>query len=428
MTSISQLDWVVDDLHIRVGPSSMGQPWSLDVDVTRPSTGQVESMLWDANAPHGLVRRDAHLPSLQKSTFAFRESNLLILADQGVGDIIQQWRYVQSAAEQFRRVRVQCRPELQRLLRRQSPEIETITPGEALNDPTDVHVSIMRLGSLLCDSLQGKAYLAAQPRKSARASGRLRVGLNWITSNVGVAANIKSLPLELLGQVLCDYREVDWVSVQWGDDEAQLSCKPWAASVEQLGHTFADVADLADAVAGLDLLITTDSAPAHLAGALGVPVWTLLSRPCSWRWGLVSPTTPLYSGMRLIRQTEQGNWSTVMAQVRRMLGTIVRLSEPVNFLLARPWEDIPFDAFDERAVSMMDVSGSNKIGSVSLDRALQKCRENADWRAAFVFYPMTLLETLGVQVRGLDYSGLAKVFKAMVECHEGFSWCTPLRH
>ncbi|TAL81667.1 MAG: hypothetical protein EPN46_08505 [Candidimonas sp.] len=428
MASTSQLHWVVGDLRISVGPSSSDQPWSLDVDVTRASTGQVESMLWDANAPHGLIRREVRPQALQKRAPAFRERDLLILADQGVGDIVQQWRYVPSVARQFRRVRVQCRPELQRLLRRQSPEIETMASGESRDDSADVHVSIMRLGSLSRDSSRGNAYLATHRPKPAPGNGRLRVGLNWITSNVGVAADVKSLPPVLFEHVLRDYPGVDWVSVQWGDDERWLSRQPWAATVEQLGGTFADVADLADGIAGLDLLISSDSAPAHLAGALGVPVWTLLSRPCSWRWGLVSPTTPLYSSMRLVRQTKQGDWSGVMAQIHRMLASILRLSGQVNFLLARPWEDMPLDAFDERATSRPDASGGNTIRSTSLDEALRICRENADWRAAFVFYPIALLEALGVPVWGRDYSGLAKVFKAMVDCHEGFSWCTPLRN
>ncbi len=132
--------------------------------------------------------------------------------------------------------------------------------------------------------------------------------------------------------------------------------------------------------------------------------------------------------MRLVRQTKQGDWSGVMAQIHRMLASILRLSGQVNFLLARPWEDMPLDAFDERATSRPDASGGNTIRSTSLDEALRICRENADWRAAFVFYPIALLEALGVPVWGRDYSGLAKVFKAMVDCHEGFSWCTPLRN
>lgn len=428
MDSTAQFHWVVDDLRISVGPSSLGQPWSLDVDVTRPSTGQIESMLWDANAPHGLSRRDAQLSAFQETTPVFSERNLLILADQGVGDIVQQWRYVSSVAKQFRRVRIQCRPELQRLLRRQSAEVETIAFGESRDDPDDVHVSIMRLGSLTHDSKGGDAYLTIHDRKPAPVNGRLRVGLNWITSNTGVAADIKSLPPALLEPVLRDYPGIDWVSVQWGDDERRLSCQPWAAAVELLGCTFTDVADLADAIAGLDLLITTDSAPAHLAGALGVPVWTLLSRPCSWRWGLDSPTTPLYSGMRLVRQTEQGDWSGVVAQIHRMLGGILRLSGAADFLLARPWEDMPLGLFDERAMSTPGASRGGTVRSSSLDEALRMCRENADWRAAFVFYPMALLEALGVRVWGRDYPGLAKVFKAMVDCHEGFSWCTPLRN
>jgi len=425
MIAAPQFLWSMNDLCVSIGPSSQGLPWFLDVDVTRPSTGQVESMLWDANAPHGLARRDAQSWVIRKTAHPAQGRDLLILADQGVGDIVQQWRYVQSVASRHR-VRVLCRPEVRRFLRRQSPDVDVAESDGYRADTDAVRVSLMRLGSLSHDATLGNPYLTARSLKPASLSTRLRVGLNWTTSKAGVATHVKSLPPALLEQVLRDYPEIDWVSVQWGEDERWLSSQPWAAAVEPLGRGFTDVADLADAIAGLDLLITTDSAPAHIAGALGVSVWTLLSRPCSWRWGLTSSTTPLYSGMRLIRQSTQGDWAAVMAQVHRMLGGILRLPGTANFLLARPWEDMSCGFSDQRATPGPGAPRGLVVRSVSLDEALRMCREKEDWRAAFVFRPLALLATLGVRVWGRDYSGLAKVFKTMVDCHEGFSWCTPL--
>src|SRR3546814_20066445 len=119
---------------------------------------------------------------------------------------------------------------------------------------------------------------------------RLRGGLNWVTSRSGVAADIKSLPVTLLEQVVRNHPDVEWVSVQWGRDEHWLSDQPWAGGIERLGQTFSDVADLADAIAGLDLLITTDHPPAPLSGWLGVPVWTLHTTPTHWPLGLGRPT------------------------------------------------------------------------------------------------------------------------------------------
>src|SRR3546814_20826471 len=85
--------------------------WSSDV-----YSSDLEPMLWDAHSPHGLIHRDAQPWTVLKAAPTPRERDLLILADQGIGDIIQQWRYVDSVAEQFRRARVCCRPELRRLL------------------------------------------------------------------------------------------------------------------------------------------------------------------------------------------------------------------------------------------------------------------------------------------------------------------------
>lgn len=422
----AHLHWSMNDLRVSVGPCSLGRPWSLDVDVMRPSTGEVESMMWQANAPHGLARRDGLSGDPNTTARVGGGHELLIHADQGVGDIVQQWRYVRPAAAQFCRASVLCRPELQRLLRLQSSEIEVRTFYKGHNDSDIVPVPLMRLGSLSHDETGGTPYLIAPRHEPATAGGRLRVGLNWGTSKAGAASRVRSLPPRFLERILRDYPEIDWVSVQWGAEERWLSEQPWAVDVEPLGREFNDVADLAGAIAGLDLLISSDSAPAHIAGALGVPVWTLLSRPCSWRWGLLNSTTPLYRGMRLIRQTRQGDWTGVMAQVHRMLGGILGLPDTANLLFARPWQDPSIELLGEAGAPITGIQEDTVMRAASLDEALSLCREKDDWRAAFVFRPLALLATLGVQPWSWDYAGLSKVFKTMVDCHGGFSWCTPL--
>src|SRR5690606_33012207 len=141
----------------------------------------------------------------------------------------------------------------------------------------------------------------------------------WSANRRGVARDIKSIPLDLLERLVGDHPGISWVSVQWGDDEAALDARHWASDIERCGRTVRDVADLAEVIAGLDLLITIDSAPAHVAGALGVPVWTLLSKPCSWRWGLDSEETALYRSMRLIRQAVFDDWAECLARVSGLL-------------------------------------------------------------------------------------------------------------
>src|SRR3546814_2577346 len=98
---------------------------------------------------------------------------------------------------------------------------------------TVVYVSVMCLGSVGADSIGGHAYLAASPREMRSGRYRLRVGLNWVTSRSGVAADIKSLPVTLLEQVVRNHPDVEWVSVQWGRDEHWLGDQPWAGGIER---------------------------------------------------------------------------------------------------------------------------------------------------------------------------------------------------
>ncbi|MBB5214716.1 glycosyltransferase family 9 protein [Parapusillimonas granuli] len=415
--------WLVNDLHVCAGPPSNGQPWCLDVDVWRPETGEGEFMLWDANSPWGLVRRDPRSRTIMSVSPVGRERDLLIVAEQGIGDIIQQLRYVPPVAAQFSRVRIQCNPELHRLIRLQAPGMvmEPVTPDQALADPPKARVSLMRMGALCSDPSRGAAYLTAARRPGAHLAERpqagLRVGLNWSANRRGLAWDIKSIPLGLLERLVADHPDVRWVSVQWGDDETALDAAPWASGIERCGRSVRDVADLAEIIAGLDLLITIDSAPAHVAGALGVPVWTLLSNPCSWRWGLDSEETALYRSMRLIRQTVSGDWPECLARMSEQLRQAGHSTDPFRAKDGAPAPE----------PGPVAPGARNGPAPVSLSDALDQCERHPSLRAAFVARPLEFLEAQGVRLWPRDYRGLNQVFKAMVDFHGGFSWCSPLK-
>ncbi|MCC2597583.1 hypothetical protein LKR43_14700 [Pusillimonas sp. MFBS29] len=407
--------WLVGDLHICAGPAASGQPWCLNVDVWCPATGEGERMLWDANSPWGLVRRDPGSSTIMSVDPAPRERDLLIVAEQGIGDIVQQLRYVRPVAAHFCRTRIQCSPELHRFMRRQDWQVEPVHPEQVLADPPKAKVSLMRMGALCADPENGGAYLTARRRPAASRRG-LRVGLNWSASRRGVAKDIKSIPLLLLEPLLAAHPDIHWISVQWGDDERLLMQQPWAASVQASGQDVHDVADLADLIAGLDLLITIDSAPAHLAGALGIPVWTLLTQPCSWRWGLGSAQTDLYRCMRLFRQTALHAWPEVLELVSSALAS----TKTATGSLSEPIDDTP-----ERK-SPQHLSAAGTTDPLSLTGLLEICARDAGLRAAFVEQPLVFLAEHGVCLRSRDYRRLNQVFKAMVDFHGGFSWCWPL--
>lgn len=407
--------WLVDDLHICAGPPTNGQLWCLNVDVWRPATGEGERMLWDATTPWGVVHRDPRSSTIMSVVPGPRARDLLVVAEQGIGDIVQQLRYIRPVAAHFSRTRIQCRPELHRFIRRQNLQVEPVSHEQVLADPPKAQVPLMRMGALCADPEQGAAYLTAQRRPAAGRRG-LRVGLNWSASKSGVASGIKSIPLSMLEPLLAGHPDIAWVSVQWGDDERLLMQQPWAASVQACGQGVSDVADLADLIASLDLLITIDSAPAHLAGALGIPVWTLLTQPCSWRWGLDSPQTDLYRCMRLFRQTDLHAWPELLGRVSHVLKSVKTtagaLSGPVTG-----------DLTERSGLQRLSMANTDRI---SLTDLLEICGQDASLRAAFVERPLEFLARHGVSLQSRDYRQLNQVFKAMVDFHGGFSWCWPL--
>jgi ADP-heptose:LPS heptosyltransferase len=108
---------------------------------------------------------------------------------------------------------------------------------------------------------------------------------------------------------------MDFFSLQKGDRARDLAALPADCRVEDLEAASVDFGDTALALHTLDLLISVDTSVAHLAGAFGRPVWTLLSEVPDWRWGLSGDTTPWYPSMRLFRQERRGDWAGVMRRV-----------------------------------------------------------------------------------------------------------------
>ena len=169
---------------------------------------------------------------------------------------------------------------------------------------------------------QAVPYLRAAPERVSawlppRQEGVRRVGLVWEAASGGPAARGRSVPLELLRPLLVT-PGVQWVSLQYRAPAARRTVfsPVEVAHVAPHLNTFADVADV---VSALDLVVTVDTATAHVAGALGVPTWVLVPRPTDWRWGRVGDRTPWYPSARLFRQWRVGEWQPVLAELRRDL-------------------------------------------------------------------------------------------------------------
>jgi hypothetical protein len=150
---------------------------------------------------------------------------------------------------------------------------------------------------------------------------RPRVGLLWAGSATHPLDAIRALPFDALARLVAATPRVSWVSLQLDSHPraAELARTPALRRVRAAGSAIRSFLDTARLMRHLDLVVAIDSAPVHLAGALGVPVWVLLSPSFDWRWGMDGERTPLYGSARLLRDGARGDWNSAVDRVAREL-------------------------------------------------------------------------------------------------------------
>ena len=258
---------------------------------------------------------------------------LLIHDEQGVGDTIMLARYAPLLQARGIRVFVECNTQLVRLLS-SMPGIEGVVGRFDTLPPHDAHVALAslphRLGTMLYTIPAEAPYLRAEPALVAAWAERmgcsrgLRVGLVWAGNPTFKADRIRSPRLKAFLPLL-ETPGIELFGLQMGAGRQDLeSCAPLPASFTDLGAAITDFADTAAIMENLDLVISSCTAPAHLAGALGRPVWTVLPFAPDWRWLDAGLCTPWYPTMRLFRQDRRGDWTPVMARVRTALQALAR--------------------------------------------------------------------------------------------------------
>ena len=251
---------------------------------------------------------------------------LLLHAEQGLGDTLQFARYAPLAAERCESVALECQPELATLLRGTAGLGRVLAKGESL-PPFVVHAPLLSLpaifGTTLDDIPWRGPYVAADPERvaawrSAIAGSGLKVGLVWAGRPQQWDDRKRSLSLDLLAP-LARVPGVDFYSLQVGAAAAQAARPPDSMRLVDLAARIKDFSDTAAIAAGLDLVITIDTSVAHLAGAMGVPVWVLVAHAPDWRYHLERDDQPWYPSMRLFRQERDGDWSGAIARVAEAL-------------------------------------------------------------------------------------------------------------
>ncbi len=253
---------------------------------------------------------------------------VLLHAEQGLGDTIQFCRYAALVAARGGVPVLEVQPAAERLMR----SLAVVRAGLAETAVMDANAAefdcecpMMSLPAVFGTTVETVpwtgAYLGADEElvreKRARfASARSgpRVGLAWAGNPKYKADAARSIRLKTMVPLL---RAVDanWISLQKGAATEQLASLPGDVLVWDGSSGEHDLAETAALVASLDLVITTDTCIAHLAGAMGKPVWILLPHLADWRWMQETERTPWYPTARLFRQRVAGDWAGVMVRV-----------------------------------------------------------------------------------------------------------------
>ena len=253
---------------------------------------------------------------------------VLVHAEHGFGDSIHFIRYAPLIARRGGEVVVECQRALVELFRSVQGVSEVVATGDTL-PAFDLHVPMLSQPFIFKTTFQSipheVPYLFTESSRREAWRGRVRsdrsrlkVGITWAGIPRTIHLQKRHIPLESLLPLWC-VGGVDFFCLQIGDGLKQLRQTPSASSIVDHTEHINDFADTAALIAELDLIISVDTAVAHLAGALGQPVWTLLSVVPDWRWGLKSERTPWYPTMRLFRQLVAGDWDSVIQQVAESL-------------------------------------------------------------------------------------------------------------
>ena len=259
---------------------------------------------------------------------------ILLHAEQGLGDTLQFCRYVPRVVERGARVILWVPITLRELMCTLPCAVQVVSHGDPL-PAFDLHCPLLSLplafGTRLETIPSQTPYLSAADNKRNAWRDHLgrherpRVGLAWAgdpRKHLPGANRIdrqRSLPFDQLAPIL-EVRGCEFYSLQKGDDVvAQLHDSALPHGVVDWSAEFHDFSDTAALIANLDLIITVDTAVAHLAGALGKPVWLLNRYNTCWRWLLDREDSPWYPTARLFRQDATRDWAAVIARAAAAL-------------------------------------------------------------------------------------------------------------
>ncbi len=250
---------------------------------------------------------------------------ILLHQEQGFGDMIHFARYIPLVKEKGGTVIVETQPKLARLFSTIEGVGQVVNVGSALPE-FDVYLPMMSLANVFGTTLETVPavipYLKPPDAHAAQLPVTLgqsrKIGIAWAGRPTHKNDSRRSCPfrhfIELMGVA-----NTRLYSLQTGPVTADIAENGCEALVTDVGSKMSDFAEIAGVISELDLVVTVDTSFAHLAGALGKPVWVALSRPGDWRWMQDRDDSPWYPTARLFRQERPGDWDGVFQRIRQAL-------------------------------------------------------------------------------------------------------------
>lgn len=265
---------------------------------------------------------------------ALGERIILLHTEQGFGDSIMFHRFAYKLAETGASVILHCQPALKRFFSDQNPNMAVLDTNMT-PPPHDVHASLMSLPFLM--ELNKEEALSVPkiiPRQKKSAidfnstnSSNKKIAFTW-TSQIGTeTGEKKSIPYSKFKQ-LFDVPNCDFYSVQINTEATEIADMNGRSNVHNLEESILDFKDTADLLSAMDLVISVDTAVAHLSGTLQIPTWVILPYAADWRWRIHRADSPWYPTIELFRQKNAGNWNTVLEEVKHCLSNYGKQMSP----------------------------------------------------------------------------------------------------
>ena len=260
------------------------------------------------------------------------EKTLLIWAEQGVGDAIQFVRYVERVRNRVGRIILEVPATIHRLISHSINVDKVISPGEE-SAKFDLHIPLLSLPRALyptdSDIPNRCPYLSPPTEADSELTSDIdwnesefKVGIVWAGNPRHANDHNRSCPLKYFTGLM-GIPGISFYSLQKGPRSTEVKDMAINYQIHDLSNRLQSFTDTAVVMQNLDLVISVDTAVAHLAGALAVPTWLLLPFNSDWRWFLDRSDSPWYPSMRIFRQTKPGDWDSLFEQVSLSLKQLI---------------------------------------------------------------------------------------------------------